>query len=325
MNKKIAYTVCSANHLAYAKTMADSLLAQHPEYTIFIGLVDRIDNRFDVSFFQPHIIIEAEALQIAQFAKMSAQYNIIELNCAVKPFMAQYLFKNYSPDTLLYFDTDIFIYHSLEKIEEALLENDIVLTPHFTNPMNDDLEPRERDMLRSGLYNAGFISMKNTIITNKFLQWWSERLINQCYYNFAEGMGVDQYWLNLVPLFFDKVGIFNHKGANVAYWNLHERILSKMNNAFFVNASEPLLFLHISGYKFDKPDELSRHQTRFNLSQLAVLNELITEYRNAVYNNGYEKFSAMSCYFSKPIKKSTGLMATINKLLKPLKIKLTGL
>lgn len=256
---------------------------------------------------------------------MSGQYTIIELNCAIKPFMAQYLFKNYSPDILLYLDTDIFIYHSLESIEAALTENDIVLTPHFTHPMNDDKEPRERDMLRSGLYNAGFIGMKKSKTVDNILQWWSDRLIDQCYYNFAEGMGVDQYWLNLVPLFFDRVQIFNHKGANVAYWNLHERILNKKDNAIFVNDTEPLLFLHISGYKFDKPEELSRHQTRFQLSELPVLKELLIEYKTIVYKNGYEKFINMSCYFSKPKKKSTGLMATVNKALKPLKVKITDL
>ena len=325
MSKKIAYTDCSANHLAYAKTMADSLLEKHPEYTVFIGLIDRREHRFDDFFFHPHIIIEAEALNIDSFGKMSDQYTIIELNCAIKPFMAQYLFKHHSPNILLYFDTDIFIYHSLESIEAALQQNDILLTPHFTQTVNDDKEPRERDMLRSGLYNAGFIGMKKSETASLFLQWWSDRLIDQCYYNFAEGMGVDQYWLNLVPLFFDKVQIFNHKGANVAYWNLHERTLSKRNNKIFINEMEPMLFLHISGYKFDKPEELSRHQTRFQLSELTVLKELLTEYKTVVYKNGYEKFIHMSCYFSKPKKKSTGLMATVNKLLKPLKVKITDL
>ena len=67
MSKKIVYTVCSANHLAYAKTMADSFAEHNPGYTIFIGLVDRIAGRFDPSFFEPYTIIEAESLGIDVF------------------------------------------------------------------------------------------------------------------------------------------------------------------------------------------------------------------------------------------------------------------
>jgi len=323
--KKVAYTVCSANHLAYAKTMADSLLQHNSEFTVYIGLADRIDNRFDISFFQPHKIIEAENLGIEAFSLMSAQYTIIELNCAIKPFMAQYLFKHHQPDLLLYFDTDIFVYQRLSLVEEALIENEILLTPHFTTPINDDKEPRERDLLRSGLYNAGFVGMKKSAVTNNFLNWWSERLINQCYYNFAEGMAVDQNWLNLLPLFFNDIGIFTHKGANVAYWNLHERKLSRKDGLVYVNNTELLLFLHISGYKFETPEILSRHQTRFDLKDLPVLSALLKDYRQMVRNNQYETFIKLPCYFSTPPKKSTGLMATVNKIIKPLKIKLTDL
>ncbi|MFX8895502.1 hypothetical protein ABTM96_20420, partial [Acinetobacter baumannii] len=75
--------------------------------------------------------------------------------------------------------------------------------------------------------------MKKSSETFQFLNWWSDRLIDQCYYNFAEGMGVDQAWLNIVPLFFKEVCVANHKGLNVAYWNLHERKLSIHNEMVF--------------------------------------------------------------------------------------------
>jgi hypothetical protein len=325
MTSKIVYTVCAANHLAYAKTMADSFIKHNPDYTIFIGLVDRVNNRFDVSFFNPYKIIPVEELQIEQFSAMSAQYSIIELNCAIKPFMAQFLFKKYQPEILLYLDSDIFIYNSFASVETALQQNDILLTPHYTTPINDDLLPRERDVIRSGLYNAGFIAMKKSKTVNEFLAWWAERMINQCYYNFAEGMGVDQTWLNFVPLYFPKVGILNHKGCNVAYWNLHERNLEWNDSEVGVNNNVPLIFLHISGYSFNTPNILSRHQTRFDLEKLPLLQQLLQQYKITVEKNGYEKFSVMDCYFSKPKKKSTGLMATVNKIIKPLRIKITDL
>ncbi|MFZ5978505.1 MAG: hypothetical protein EO766_00800 [Hydrotalea sp. AMD] len=321
---KIAYTVCSANHLAYAKTMADSLLSVAPEYTVIIGLVDRINGRFSVAEFLPHEVMEVEQIAVPEFDNMSRQYTLIELNCAMKPFLAQYIFASKKPDILLYIDADIFFYHSISIIEEVLEQLPIIITPHFFTPINDEALPMERDVLRSGIYNAGFIALKNNAITHSFLQWWAERLKNQCYYNFAEGMAVDQNWLNLVPLFFDKVAVLQHKGYNVAYWNLHERKLSIRNNTVWVNDTEPLIFLHISGYKFETPEILSKHQTRFQLGNLPVLKNLLADYRQLVYQNGYSQFIQMPCYFAKPVKKSTGIMAFVNKILLPLRIKITN-
>lgn len=322
VSKKIAYTVCSANHLAYAKTMADSLLQIAPEYRVVIGLADRINQRFSTNVFLPYELIEVEQLAIPAFESMSKQYSLIELNCALKPFFAQYILGKEQPDILLYIDTDIFFYHSIAAIEDILAHQSIALTPHYFTPINDDALPMERDVLRSGIYNAGFIGMKNNDITHAFLQWWADRLTNQCFYNFAEGMAVDQNWLNLVPLFFKQVAIIQQKGCNVAYWNLHERNLTIRHQTVYVNEDEPLIFLHVSGYKFETPEVLSRHQNRYQLNNLPILSKLLTEYRSKVYQNGYAQFISMTCYFARPTKKSIGIMALINKFLKPLQVKI---
>ncbi len=207
-----------------------------------------------------------------------------------------------------------------------MTEYDILLTPHFSTPLPDATRlTTERDVLRSGIYNAGFLALKNTENSKAFLEWWAGHMQTECYYNFAEGMGVDQIWLNLVPLFFDKAGILHNKGANVAYWNLHERKLSVVDRVIMVNETVPLLFLHISGYRFTEPGNLSHHQNRFDLKDLPVLTDLLYQYRQEVMLNGYEKYTILSCAFAKPITSTTGFMRTVNKWLKPIGVKLTGI
>ncbi len=323
--KKILYTVCSANHLAHCKTMAGSFVQFNPDYRVIIGLVDKINGRFDTGDFLPYELIEVDKMGIAGFDQMAARYTVIELNCAMKVFVAQYIFEKEQPDILLYLDSDMWVRCSFSAIEEQLQLHDLLLTPHFTTPLPDNSHlPLERDLLRSGVYNAGFMALKKSGTVNNFLEWWAGHMRTECHYNFAEGMGVDQVWLNLVPSLYPKTGILLHKGANVAYWNLHERTLSFNNTQVMVNNTEPLLFLHISGYRFDEPWILSRHQTRFELSELPVLNELLGEYRTTVLQNGYEKYAVLPCLFSKHVKKSTGLMKTINKWLKPFGIKISN-
>lgn len=324
--KKIVYTVCSANHLAHCKTMADSFLQFNPGYELFIILIDQVNDRFNLSSFEPHKILEISKLNIPDFDLMATQYSVIELNCAMKPFVAQWIFEHHQPTILLYIDSDTWVFSSFEGVEKSLIENDLVITPHFTQAYPDShLLPRERDILRSGLYNAGFIGMRNSANALDFLNWWAKHMRTESYYNFAEGMGVDQIWLNFVPLFFKHVLINNDPGLNVAYWNLHERTIHAKEGSYWVNNNHPLVFLHISGYQFNQPSLLSRHQNRYSFADHRVLEELFTIYITKVKENGYDFYSNLACAYAVPQKKSRGIMKILNQFIKPLGIKITDL
>lgn len=324
--KKIVYTVCSANHLAHCKTMADSFVQYNPEYELFIILIDRVNERFNLSSFNPYNILEISKLDIPDFDIMAAQYSVIELNCAMKPFVAKWLFEQYQPAILLYIDSDTWVFSSFESVEKSLLENDLVITPHFTKAYPDDqLLPRERDILRSGLYNAGFMGMRNAPNTHDFLNWWAGHMKGECYYNFAEGMGVDQIWLNLVPLLFKQVYIHPDPGLNMAYWNLHERTLQVKDGLYWVNNHHPLVFLHISGYQFSQPSIISRHQNRYSFADHPILEDLLAIYRSKVKENGYDFYDNLTCAYAIPKKKSRGIMKTLNQFIKPLGIKISDI
>lgn len=324
--KKIVYTVCSANHLAHCKTMANSFIQFNPGYELLIVLIDQVNERFNLSSFDPYKLLEISELNVPDFDLMAAQYSVIELNCAMKPFVAQWIFKQYQPDLLLYIDSDTWVFSSFEGVENSLLENDLVITPHFTNPYPDNhLLPRERDILRSGLYNAGFLGMSNTANTHDFLSWWAGHMKSECYYNFAEGMGVDQIWINMVPLLFKRVQIDDNPGLNVAYWNLHERKINAKEGDYWVNQHHHLVFLHISGHQFNEPSNISRHQNRYSFLDHPVLQELFAVYVTQVKENGYDFYSALSCAYAIPKKKSRGIMKTLNQIIRPLGIKISDL
>jgi len=289
-------------------------------------LIYQVSERFNLSSFEPYNILEISKLGVSEFNVMAAQYSVIELNCAMKPFAAKWLFEQFQPDILLYIDSDTWVFSSFENVEKSLIENDLVITPHFTKPYPDNqLLPRERDILRSGLYNAGFLGMRNSANTRDFLNWWASHMIGECYYNFAEGMGVDQIWINLVPLLFKRVQIDENPGLNVAYWNLHERKLHFSSDQFWVNKEHPLVFLHISGYQFSQPSIISRHQNRYSFLDHPELENLFKTYISKVKENGYDFYSNLPCAYAIPKKKSRGIMKTLNQLIKPLGIKISDL
>ena len=110
--KKIVVTTCSANHLAQAKSLGDSLLSFNPDYKLVIGLVDKLENRLEPGSYYPHDLVEVEALDIPEFAEMHRRYTTLELNCALKCFFLHYTFESYKPDILFFLDSDILVFDS---------------------------------------------------------------------------------------------------------------------------------------------------------------------------------------------------------------------
>ncbi len=124
-------TLCSANYLAHAKTLGDSLAEHNPDYHFVIGLVDRLPKEIAQDYLSPHELIPVEDLKIEAFDEMAQKYNIVELNTAVKPFYMERLYRrNPKVDAVIYLDPDIVIYSSLEPLVTKLRSNNIIVTPH---------------------------------------------------------------------------------------------------------------------------------------------------------------------------------------------------
>jgi hypothetical protein len=301
---KIAYTVCSLNRLGQIIVLAKSLLQHNPEYRFIAGLADEVNNRIDVKSFPFIEFIPLSQLRLPQLDKLDKQYDIFELSCALKAFYGSYLFENYNPEILLYFDTDICVYNNFSIIERALDNHPVLLSPHFITPIpNDGKFPLERDVLNAGLYNGGFLGLKNSMKTKQFLSWWQQRLSDQGFNNVCEGMMVDQLWLNLVPLYFSDTGILTNEGCNLAYWNMHERKLVKKDGEYFAN-DQPLVFFHFSGFRIDKPHLLSTHQNRYKLSENEVLKSIVKNYSDLLTANHFESYLSIPSVYGKkkPVK-----------------------
>jgi hypothetical protein len=134
----IAFTICSNNYLAQARTLGDSVVLHNPGVTFVIGLVDRLCPDVDYDALGPFVIIPVEELSIAGFDDLWKRYGIMELNTAVKPFYFSYLFQRYVPDVVIYFDPDIELFAPLATVRDELGDAMALLTPHALTPLPDD-------------------------------------------------------------------------------------------------------------------------------------------------------------------------------------------
>ena len=292
----LVFTVCSNNYLAQAVILGKSLLIHNPNYTFKIGLVDKKNSQIDYSEI-PFEIEEVEDIDIPDFGDRILRYDIVELNTSVKPSYFKYFFSNEDIDAIIYLDPDIQVFAPYNDLEKELELCDIIITPHFCTPLNDDKWQAEEDFLNSGLYNLGFIAIKNTKNGNNMLNWWEERLRTKAYIDFKRGLFTDQIWINFVPLFFDKVKIFSNVGYNVAYWNLHERIISVQNGNYYINEKQPLIFYHYASFRPLNPDIISTGQKRFTFEDRPDIVPLFKNYCELVFKNGYESFIKIQCQY----------------------------
>jgi len=298
----IAFTICSINYLAQARTLGDSLKSTNPEIKFIIGLVDSVTNVvFDKSYAPEFPMIEIDKIDIKDFQEMADRYNITELNTAVKPFYFTYFFKHYpEAENVIYFDPDIIVFQPLTELLGSLARHKAVLTPHINSPIEDRLTPNELHHLNTGIYNLGFAAFRRSEETTEFIHWWEEKLRYECLIDLCNGLFVDQNWMNFLPVFVPETHIERNPGYNAAYWNLHERSFSVKNDTVFVNEKYPLIFFHYSGYDPEKPEILSKYQNRFELKQREDLTVLFDLYKNKLLENGNAYYRKFPCSYIRP-------------------------
>jgi hypothetical protein len=312
---KIAFTLCSLNYLAQAKVLGDSLLAQNPDYVFYIGLVDRlsVDAQEKVSFV-PYPLVPIEDLAIDGFAAMCQYYNLVELNTAVKAHYFQYFFLKQAPgEFVVYLDPDTYLFNPLRDLETMMEEYSLALTPHFLSPMahftkidefkrfsfdNNFHYFEERFALYSGIYNLGFVAIKNDPTGQACVKWWGDRLQHQAYISDIRGyhgLFCDQSWMNLAPIFYDKTFTIRHKGYNVAPWNLHEREPILTGTSAKLSTGEPLVFYHFSGLIYQGP-RFSKwlNRTFVDYPHLQPFYEM---YREKLAESHHEELRSVPCYF----------------------------
>jgi hypothetical protein len=297
---KIAFTLCSNNYLAQAKTLGDSLKQWNPEYLFYIGLLDIKRTEIDYEAEIGYPIILCNEIGIPDFDDLWKKYNIIEFNTCVKPFYFQYFIKEFFPiDFLYYIDPDILILNDLTTIEKEFNETSkILLTPHILSPIPlDGKTPGENLFLNYGIFNLGFLGLKNPELSDPFLKWWEERTYHLGFDNTSKGLFVDQLWFNLVPVFFDNVKISGHPGLNMAPWNLHERKLNEDKIVSFLNQTFPLIFYHFSKYSISSPGVLSSNYDRYDFETNNDLRDIYKEYSDLLIKNGIHKLSTFRCRY----------------------------
>ena len=250
MSGIVCFTSFNYAYLPRARVLAQTLRQAEPDWRIWGLLVDRPPpGAADLDAFADFDrLIDAEELLLPRFRPWIFKHNVVEACTAVKAAMMQYLFR-IGAEKVVYFDPDVAVFHSLAPLEETLSTASIVLTPHQTAPDYDPQALRDNEMasLRFGIYNLGFIAVRNDDVGREFAAWWAGLLREACYEKATvTGRFTDQRYCDLLPALFDRVAIERDPGWNVASWNLSRRQIRVLPSGAILANDSPLRFYHFS-------------------------------------------------------------------------------
>lgn len=259
------YTSIALNYFPKARVLSTTLKKFHPDWKFCMLVSEDVDNETRkkmLSYDDIDEVICYDQLNITDgfgknlgsdaFKQWCFKHTIVEFCTAVKGSALKYLLNKPDCTAAFYFDPDIAIFDDLTQLTDHFkAEKSILLTPHLIDIEStyEAVWDNEISTLRHGIYNLGFVGVKNDINGHKFAQWWKDRLEMYCYADIPNGVFTDQSWCDMVPAVFDGVQILRSPQYNVSTWNLNHRFVDGNDlNSLYVNKNYKLCFYHFSGF-----------------------------------------------------------------------------
>lgn len=268
-------TIAASNYLPRVRVLAESVRRHGHSGDLVVFLVDDPEARSDTSaepFVQ--LPLDATTLDPTWFARMTLYYDVTELATAVKPWVLEAVANGAGPSpggaaataeslaAVAYLDPDTELLAPLDDLWAIAAGGEVVLTPHTLAPFpRDGLLMAERTLLQAGTFNLGFVALPTAGVGPGVLAWWQERLRFDALVAPEQWLFTDQLWMNLAPVLFP-CHLVTDRGVNVAFWNLHERPLSRRDGVLCAG-DDPLRLMHFSGIDPRRPHLLSANQAAY--------------------------------------------------------------
>lgn len=244
------FTSITSNYIPKARVLAHSVKRHQPDAQFHLVLSDQVPAGWNIDEEPFDSLIPVEELPVENLDSWIYKHSVVELCTAVKGIAIQEIMRRHDAEKVIYFDPDMAVFSPLTVLDKYLDEHDLLLTPHMTVPEDNKraILDNEISCLLHGVYNLGFVAVRNGGDGRRFVDWWADRLKQFCYDSKDEGLFTDQRWVDLAPAFFDNVKILKEPEFNVATWNLsHRSATGSLEEGIKINGN-PLCFYHFSGF-----------------------------------------------------------------------------
>ncbi len=137
--------------------------------------------------------------------------------------------------SVTYIDADFYFFSPPDPWDRALATSSVVLVGHRFPPYLRRLE-------LYGVYNVGILGFRNDPAGRACLDWWRARCLEWCYDKAEGGKFADQKYLDDWPKRFPGVTVLEHKGVNLAPWNVENYRIAFRDGRVSIDGDELVCF-----------------------------------------------------------------------------------
>lgn len=238
-------TYFDKNYLSRGLALYHSLGRHHPSFRLFVLCLDDEAHRYLASLGLSNLIPIARAELEAHDPELLATRptrSLVEYYFTTTPSWLRFLFDRYADvDLLTYVDADFRFFASPEPLFDEMGAASIAIVEHRFPPEMRHQEDR-------GRFNVGWLSFRRDADGLACVSWWREKCLEWCYDRIEKDRFADQKYLDQWPARFQSLVILQHKGVNVAPWNLAGTHVH-VNGGVVMVDDDRLICFHYHGFK----------------------------------------------------------------------------
>ncbi len=255
-------TYFDSGYLARALALYRSLERHVPKFTLHILCFD--DVTYD-ALARAHLasVKLARLIDIEVFDRellaAKGRRSVAEYYFTITSILPHFLFEACPEiDAVTYIDADLFFFSNPAPVFEEMGDAAVGITPHRFTRQN-------QSHVKYGVYNVGWLTWRREVRAYDCLRWYRCKSLEWCYDVVEDERYADQKYLDFWPSQFAGIHRIDHKGANLAPWNVGNYQISTAGEKIYVD-DDPLVFYHFHGLKNGNDLELWRALIKFYLN-----------------------------------------------------------
>jgi hypothetical protein len=242
--KHVYCTYFDHNYLPRALLMLQSLRSVDPETPVFVlALSDLCEAVLRRIALAGVTIIPLPSLEATfeELPRLKSERKGVDYFFTLTPFLPLHVFETTEAQMVTYIDADLYFYADPRPMLDSLGTASIAITPSRFSPGH------EADA-QYGRFNVGWVTFRRDREGLACLGHYRDECVAWCHDRVEDGRYADQGYLDEWPDRYASLAIIEHKGVNLALWNVDNYTLEERDGQIFVDG-DPLIFYHFHGIR----------------------------------------------------------------------------